>query len=156
MPNPQSAKEVHVIRLRRTPLAFFMWGGFGVPLIVLFLIVGIVSLVDNPGHLFPYLMLALTALSLAMWFSSRAVIVNGEVSEGSWLHRRSIPLEEIAEVREGRVGWGQGRVKGIELVPVDGKRSFELRLSSFLTPGRMDEWVKLIEQARVGAEAGSP
>lgn len=148
MPNTLPTDEGHVVRLRREPYAFVMWGGFVVPIIGLMLVVGIATLGDAPERIFPYLILAPTVLLGVVWISTKAVIVDGEVRERNWLRYRSIPLRQIAEIREGQVGWGQGKVRGLELVRVDGSGWFELRLSANLTPGRRDEWVRLIEQAR--------
>ena len=84
-----------------------------------------------------------------MWLSTKALIVDGEVRERNWLRYRSLPLKEIAEIQEaGRVGFGQGNVKGIVLVPIEGDLPFELRLSAYLRPERSAKWVAKIEQAR--------
>ena len=142
-------RGLSVVRLRRTPLTFFTWGVLTVPFAFVALVSGLASVVEHSLHAGNVLLISVGSFFLALWLSSRVTIEDGMLHEGLFFRPRSIALEEIVDVRRGRVGWGQSLVDGI-VVYRSHSDAWACRMlhSQFLTRERTDLWIAEILRAR--------
>lgn len=145
----QPVRGLSVVRLRRTPLTFFTWGVLTVPFAFVTLVGGLASLVKYSVNFDNVVLILVGSLIVALWLSSRLVIEDGMLHEGFFFRPRSIALEEIVDVRRGRVGWGQGFVDGIVIYRSQSDdRAYRMRHSHFLPRERTDLWIAEILRAR--------